>query len=177
MNGGLSCCSRITEKDFPHQQIKYNDPKEKCDDLLDCPDQNRKCSSSAELSGQLFPYSSVLSRFNFSSISDVVSCPQEFPFPFLDNGRLCCKWYKRTLAPDKNPRHTFHLKTTYESYSIRFFVDIKSKYNMLLSWKCYKSCDGGILQMDDPVECCEAPHYVRCDSGRSRCTKGANETS
>ena len=31
--------------------------------------------------------------------------------------------------------------------------------------------------MDDPVECCEAPYYVRCDSGRSRCTKGANETS
>ena len=34
----------------------------------------------------------------------LAKCPEDYPYPFLDNGRLCCKWYKRLRAPDKNPR-------------------------------------------------------------------------
>ena len=54
MNGGLTCCSIITQKDFPYLQIEYYDPKDKCEDWVDCPDQSRTCRASGELPGQFY---------------------------------------------------------------------------------------------------------------------------
>ena len=48
INGGLTCCHNKTSKPFPSQ---YIDPKSKCRDWIDCPDQIRKCRNNEEAPG------------------------------------------------------------------------------------------------------------------------------
>ena len=40
MNVGLTCCNTKTSK---HCCYQYYEPKENCDNWIDCPDQRRKC--------------------------------------------------------------------------------------------------------------------------------------
>ena len=48
INRGLACCHNKTSKPFPSQ---YIDPKDKCSDWIDCPDQIRKCRNNEEAPG------------------------------------------------------------------------------------------------------------------------------
>ena len=42
INEGLTCCDIKTSQHFSDQ---YYDPKDKCNNLIDCPDQRRKCKN------------------------------------------------------------------------------------------------------------------------------------